>query len=913
MLNPFAEIRPGERRKTYGAFLVLFGIMAGHALLETARDALFLAALPATRLAWVYLSVAAISVLLFALQSRDAGRARRERLATWLLAAAAVNCVFWLLIVRPGTWMLYALYTWSGVLATLLVVRFWTLVGDLFGTVGAAKRLYGPIVAGSVLGAIFGSSVARVMTSSLEPRHLLLAAAAMFALTALGPVLLLPSASLAERRVAQPDLKQPLATIWSRPFLRRIGAIVLLSSVTLTLVDFLFKSSVARNVSPSEYGTFFSSAYLVLNVLSSLAQLFLVGRVMQTSRIHRVHAVLPGLVLAGTLGFVAGGGLIAALVLKGFDGILRHSLHRTATELLYVPLSAELRNRLRGLFDSLGQRGGQVIASVLILVAGALGPAEPLLGVAVLALSVLWTRVAWTLEAHYLGVFRATLGDVATNTRFDFPELDLASLETLMSSLSSSNDDEVIAALDVLASQERTHLVPALILYHPSSPVVIKALELFTAAGREDILGIMQRLLEHSDPEVRAATLRSHAWIAAPNPELYQRCLTDSSPIVRATCLIGLISYTTPDKTANARVALDRLATSGTPQEKLAVARAIRYSPGAGYERILLQLAESTDDRVRLAVARAMRELRNPRFIPKLLEMLPSRALRPEVRATLLSIGAEALDKLEEVLRDPWFDSAIRLHVPRTIMLFEPEHAGALLVRQLDREKDGSVGYRILRALGKLRRQSPHLPLDDAIIRKTLEKTLHNVFELMDWKLQLAEGTRANPARSTPVHALIVSLLEHKELLAMERLFRLVGLLRPEEDVRTLYRGWRDASPTARDSSRELLQHLLETPLRDPVQALVDDVDDSAKLARAGPYYGRTRASYRKLMETLLEKGGVGMRCLVVYHVGEMQMHELRGALEALPSDLAGLVARSVERALHRLTDADDKKVADGA
>ena len=146
----------------------------------------------------------------------------------------------------------------------------------------------------------------------------------------------------------------------------------------------------------------------------------------------------------------------------------------------------------------------------------------------------------------------------------------------------------------------------------------------------------------------------------------------------------------------------------------------------------------------------------------------------------------------------------------------------------------------------------------------------------------------------------------------VERLFRFVGLMCPGEDVRILYRGWRDASPTARDSSRELLQHLLQPPLRDPVQALVDDVDDAGKLARAGGYHERLRTDYETLMKALLEKGGVGMRCLVAYHVGEMRMRGLQSTLRALPSDLAGLVARSVDRATQLLADPDEKKVADG-
>jgi AAA family ATP:ADP antiporter len=917
MLNPFEQIRPSERRQTYFAFLVLFGIMAGHALLETARDALFLASLPPARLAWVYLSIALVSLLVFALQGSDGRRQNPLSLCTWLLAAAGINVLFWILLQRPQAWALYALYTWSGVLATLLVVRFWNTVGDLFGTVGEAKRLYGPIVSGSVLGAIFGSSIARLMTGSLDPRHLLLAAAGIFVLTAIGPVLLLPQPESAAPglpdagRRRRLDLKRPLEAVWSRPFLRRLAAIVILSTVTLTLVDFLFKNAVAHNIAPAEYGSFFAGTYLLLNILSSVAQLLLVGRVMRTSRIHRVHSILPMLVLLGSWGLILGGGLVAAVLLKGFDGVLRHSLHRTATEVLYVPLTGDLRHRLRGFFDAIGQRGGQVVASLLILLAGVIGPTELVLAIAVVVLSILWLRATLTMESHYLGVFRAALRDVAITTRFDFPEMDLASLETLMAALNSNNDEEVQAALDVLAEQERAHLIPALILYHPSTTVVIRALEIFTTAGRQDFLGIMERLFEHPEPEVRAAALRSHAWVAAPRPELYERCFDDASPIVRATALIGLVSYYPPAQAAEAHRALDRLAATGTPEEKLALARAIRYSPGAGYERILMQLAESAHPAVQLAVARAMRELRNPRFIPKLLEMLPSRAVRAEVRATLVSIGSEALQQLDEVLGNRWYDPSIRVHVPRTIMHFPPEQAATILLHHYERETESSVRYRILRALGRLRFDNPDLELDESVLRNALDDALRNIFQLLDWKLNLAEGARRQPERATPVQGLIVSLLDHKVALAMERLFRLVGLLFPGEDVRTLYRGWRNPSRTTRDSSREILQHLLQPPLREPVQALVDDIDDAEKLARAGPFHAPVGVDYETLLENLLATGGVGMRCLVVYHVGETRMHSLRQTLEKLPSDLAGLVAKSVDRTL-ALLDADSEKVADG-
>ena len=162
-MSILGQIRPGERRQTYAASVLIGGIMAAHSLIETARDALFLARLPPARLAWVYLAIAGVSLALFVLQERRGVRSGRTPLATWLVVSAAVDVLLWSVIAQPGTWALYTLYIWSGVFASLVVVRFWTLLGDLF-SISQAKRVFSLIGAGGVGGAILGSLLARTLT-----------------------------------------------------------------------------------------------------------------------------------------------------------------------------------------------------------------------------------------------------------------------------------------------------------------------------------------------------------------------------------------------------------------------------------------------------------------------------------------------------------------------------------------------------------------------------------------------------------------------------------------------------------------------------------------------------------------------------------------------------------------------------
>lgn len=906
MLNSFSQIRPRERRAAYASLFILFGIVAGLALLETARDALFLSRLPASRLPWVYLSIAVLSLGIFALQERRPLRIPfRDRypVTWWLLGAGVVTLGLWLLMDEPGTWELYVLYTWPGVFATLVIVRFWTHLGDLF-TVSQAKRLFAPIGVGSALGAIVGSALARLLVMNREPQVLILAAAGVLLVTAAVP-LLLPrpeTAPLKRRRDGvETGWARSIRTIWKGPYLRRIGALLLVSTVALTLVDFLFKYTVAARVPADHLGAFFSGAYLVFNLLSLLLQAAAVGWMLRALSVNRVLSVLPLLLIGGSLGVLFGGGLVAAAVLKGVDGSLRYSLHRTATEVLFVPLTGEVRARVKGLLDILGQRGGQALASLVILPVVVIGAVPMVIAGLILVLGALWIRLASTLKTHYLNLFRETLSEVALQTRFDFPELDLASLETLISALNSSNDSEVLATLDLLAEQDRTRLIPALILYHPSSKVVTRSLELFARSGREDFLPISERLLEHPEPEVRAATLRSLAWIA-PRPDLYRNFESDPSPVVKATALVGMVSYGAEGAAAAERE-VERLAREGLPEEKLALARAISYSPGAAWEKPLMLLAESQSIRVRLAAIAAMREILSYSFIPRLLEMLPNRNLRLAARSTLIAMGSGILEKLEAALGDRSLDPSIRRQIPRTLGDLAPVAAAPVLMKNLLEETDGAVRYRSLRALGRIVSRNPGLDVDRTRLMVVIEDTLKNTFQLMQWRVRLV----SEPTAKSPVREMIESLLRHKERLATERIFRLLGICHPRDDLRNIYRGIRSANPKVQASSRELLEDLLEHSLRDPILTLVDDVPDREKIAGAGRYAPGSPPSYEALLRTLLRRGNVGMRCLVLYHIGELGMVDLRKDVENAERDGDGMVERSVGRTLERLSLAANK------
>lgn len=912
-MGRFVDIRSGERRPTIAAFVALLGITAGHMLLETARDALFLAKLPASRLPWVYLAIAAVGLLAARLgrgRSARSGAHGAGSVATALLVSAGVTAAFWAGRGLESSLYLYALYLWVGIFGSWVVVQFWMLLGDRF-TVVQAKRLYGFIGAGSVLGAVVGASFARALAERLAAPHLLLAAVCLFVATAAGPVLAMgrserPSARGAAAPRAAPTLAEDLRVSVRHPYVRRILLLVLLASVAVTIVDWVFKAEVARHVPPERLGAYFATVYVVLNAIALSVQLFAVGFVLRVFGVHRAIWLLPVLLLAGAGGVALGGGLVAALLLKGVDGSLRHSLHRTSTELLYVPLPDALRARVKPFIDLVGQRGGQAVASLAILGTIALlalvapGRETVVLAAAVVLLTAVYLGIASGLRPHYLDLFRETLRAGRVPDSAELPELDLAALETLFAALNSQKNTEVIGALELLAAQKRERLIPALILYHPSPAVVLRALDLFAREGRRDFLPIMPRLLQHPEATVRAAALRARTAVSPDEPYLRDR-VNDECLEVRATAVVGLLSRSWLSG-AEADQALDALADDASPAVRISLAKAIAAEPSARFEPVLARLLASPEPEVQLETAWAIGRSHGERFLPQLLPLLAERLQGSAARDAMVDIGPAALDFLDRAASDPTLPDEVRWSLPRAIGMFEPAAAAPVLLRHLSAQDDGMVRYRILRALARLRSLDPGVQLDDGMLARIAEQTLRRAVELLGQRLVLDRAAALDPARRTPVRELLSTLLHDKEVHAMGRAFKIFGLLHPGESFERIHRGLAKRDPKARASSRELIENLIGPALRPTVLALLEDLPDAERLARVAAAHAPPMPSEPVLLQELATRADE-LGALARAHATELGLAPVGRAAPAISS--TALEADLAERVRTTTTSAD--------
>ena len=121
---------------------------------------------------------------------------------------------------------------------------------------------------------------------------------------------------------------------------------------------------------------------------------------------------------------------------------------------------------------------------------------------------------------QYVDQFRARLRDGVTNPRLELEELDLQSLDVLLSALNSEQDSEVLAAIDMFDRHGRADLIPVLVLYHPSAEVRDRALAAFVEASDHRFVPIAHRMLSDDNPGIRATALRALGSLRASDPSL---------------------------------------------------------------------------------------------------------------------------------------------------------------------------------------------------------------------------------------------------------------------------------------------------------------------------------------------------------------------------------------------------------
>lgn len=360
------------------------------------------------------LVVAVLAALAFGVLSRSL---RRQSLALAVTACFLVgHLIFAWLLRDPGEPTVWAFYLYGDLFSTAMVVTFFAFLNDSV-TPDTAKRLYGPIGLGGVLGGVIGAGAVATWIERMErPAWMVVCFGLGLAIAAVawasGRAAGQPAARAEqEREAAAPTGVTAGAALVARsPYLLSIVAIVACYEVASTLLDFQFTSSVALRLDGDAIDARFASVFAVTNATALAVQILVTPLVLTRLGVGPALLVLPVGALLAEGAFAAAPTLLAGSALSVVDNGLNYSIQQSAREALYVPTSRAEKYQAKAVIDMVVQRAAKVLAIGVSLAATL--AAGSTAGLRWLALPVAGVLAVWIACATFAGRrFRALAPD----------------------------------------------------------------------------------------------------------------------------------------------------------------------------------------------------------------------------------------------------------------------------------------------------------------------------------------------------------------------------------------------------------------------------------------------------------------------------------------------------------------------
>ena len=824
-------LRPGEFVRVALTFSLLFLVVAAYLLIKAVRNALFISQYGALKLPYAMLGVAIAAGLCSALYLRVARRRGAGRVASGLYLFFAVNLVaFWLLAVRGYSWLYVVLYLWAGVYGVLSTTQVWSLANEVF-TTREAKRLFGYVGAGGILGAIWGGSLAR-LAKPLGTEQLLLVVAAMMLVAAVVARAVARHRLVGDDVPSESDLGSGLAAnlrvIAASPHLRGIAALVVLTALATTSVDFQFNLVAESAIQERDALTqFFGSVYSTMSVLGFAVQVLLTGALLRQIGLGGALLFLPASVLAGTAAVLAIPSLWAGAILKGSDGVLKHSLDRASRELLYLPVRPSIRARAKLTIDTALDRLGDGLAGTLqILLTAVLGFGLRGSLIANTAIVALWIAVAVRVRRSYIAELGGSLGR-GDRAAAGAPLLadDADTRRVLAGTLESDSERVRLAALELAAEQSGS--VPEarlteLAQHDPSRRVRAAALGMLLGGAAEGLPAGLVASLEGEDRDVLTAMLDV---VGSDDPEarraMLARIAGDGEAAIPPAAVALLLRKLGVDFAPLAHRMLETLSSAEAPSGARRIAAEIlgllpQDSPTREH---LAALLSDPDPTVAAAAAESAGRLGLVELVPEIAARLGRGRTRAAANRALLRLGPAAAPPLAALLENVAVDRDVRARIPDVLTRLGTASSARAIGRAVA-DPAPDVRDAAIAALCRFRRRDPHFrPLDPRTVEREMVEAVR---EWIDLRRAADTLRHPGPGRAEAAERCLLETLDARERDSAQRVFRLLGLAHPPGDMERARSAVLQGTAVERANALELLDNLVPRAVRRDLLGLLE-------------------------------------------------------------------------------------------
>ncbi len=431
----FGDVRAGEGKTAILLTANLFLLLTAYLIIKTVREALILSEGGAEVKSYAAAGQALLLFVLVPAYGYLASRVNRIKLINGVTLFFISNLAVFYFLSRLRVALGVVFFLWVGIFNLFIIAQFWSFAYDI-DTVNQGKRLFAIVAFGGSLGAVLGPIVASTLFEPVGPYLLMLVTAALLGLCLIFSNIVDGIESRAGHAAEKAgDASQPLAKggtfrlVIGKPYLLLIALLLIVSNIVNSNGEFLLGKAVTQQAqqlvnaspqraSPAEtakplaveqqnkkvrdsIARFYGDFFFTVNLVSVLAQLFLVSRIMKAVGVPASLYFLPIIALSGYSILSVLPALAVIRSIKVVENSTDYSLQNTARQALFLPTTREEKYKAKAAIDTFFVRIGDLLSTGLVFLSVQLSFTLQTLSVVNVGLTALWLLLVIGIGRHY--------------------------------------------------------------------------------------------------------------------------------------------------------------------------------------------------------------------------------------------------------------------------------------------------------------------------------------------------------------------------------------------------------------------------------------------------------------------------------------------------------------------------------
>ncbi|MFA9389908.1 MAG: hypothetical protein ACERKD_08865 [Prolixibacteraceae bacterium] len=735
-------------------------------------------------------------------------------------------------------WVIYLLYIWVAIFAVLSASQFWILANMVFNS-REAKRLFGFIGAGAIAGGIFGGYLTSLLASSIGTENLLFVSAfILFFCIPITQTIWRENISgkqsvFTSRSLPKGINDNPFQLIRKSKHLTYLAGIVGVSVIVAKLVDYQFNAIASHKITnPDELTAFFGFWFSNFNVLSLVIQLFLTRRVVGVFGVGTSLFVLPAAIFSGAVLILFAPSLFAAIFIKMADGSLKQSINKSSVELLALPIPLEIKNKTKTFIDVFVDSVATGIGGlILILVVNAFQLSTNLISLIILLVLSAWFYFAMQVRKEYIHSFQLKIKSTEKSTSNKTIKNSDSILNGLITVLQKGNDKQILWVLQKSLENPNDKLFTPIVklLLHHNGSIRAEALRNLYFYRNSSLIPQISGMINDPDQEVK---IRAFEYLMAHDPEnrisIMNKYLNDDNYKISGAALLSLASEVRDNPELKKQYELRRiialkinqLAAEPHPEIAHEITKILLIAIGKGnivsyFSFIENGLQNSHPDLVKTAIVAAGYSM-SPEFIDRLIQFIPDKHHFNDTSAALARYGVEILTILQTQVELP-NNLSISRKIPSIVANIDSQKSVEFLFKLMDSE-DFQIRQEALVSLNTLKIKFPFLHFDRKLVIDTIFEEVNTIQDTLSIlylqsKLEQVVPTAVNEEIIEARKSLII-LLERRLDGALNRIFSLLELKYPPEEISSAHKSFQSTKLDIRISSIEYLENILDSRLK---------------------------------------------------------------------------------------------------